>query len=166
MRLVGLYLALFAFWLLMSGHYEPLIVGFGVLSCAATVYIARRKDFVDYATLSWYVKPRLPLYLALAARPDPEIQPRRREALHPARQPDRPLHVPRSGEPGDQRRASRPYANSITLTPGHRLLQTWDHEIRVHALTRHGARDILGGAMDGRICRVEGPSKTGNGGGP
>ena len=53
------------------------------------------------------------------------------------------------------------YANSITLTPGTVSMQTWDHEIRVHALTRDAARDVLGGEMGNRICRVEGRTEGG-----
>ncbi|MCY3829821.1 MAG: Na+/H+ antiporter subunit E [Rhodospirillaceae bacterium] len=165
MRLVGLYLALFAFWLLMSGHYEPLIVGFGVASCAATVYIARRKDFVDYATLSWYIKPTLPLYwlwlLGQILKANFDVATR---CVLPGNRID-PC-VFRAPANQDTGVGVATYANSITLTPGTVSMQTWDHEIRVHALTRDGARDVLGGEMDGRICRVEGRTKDGTEDGP
>ncbi|MDE0256008.1 MAG: Na+/H+ antiporter subunit E [Rhodospirillaceae bacterium] len=165
MRLVGLYFALFAFWLLMSGHYEPLIVGFGVVSCAATVYIARRKDFVDYATLSWYIKPTLPLYwlwlLGQILKANFDVATR---CVLPGNRID-PC-VFRAPANQDTGVGVATYANSITLTPGTVSLQTWDHEIRVHALTHDSARDVLGGAMDGRVCRVEGGVRSESEGGP
>ncbi|MYJ73197.1 MAG: hypothetical protein F4092_15815 [Rhodospirillaceae bacterium] len=164
-RLVGLYLALFAFWLLMSGHYEPLIVGFGVVSCAAAVYIARRKDIVDHETLSWYLKPRLPSYwlwlLWQILKANLDIAKR---CVLPGSRID-PC-VFRAPANQDTSVGVVTYANSITLTPGTVSLQTWDHEIRVHALTRGTARDVLGGAMDGRICRVEGGVRSDSEGGP
>ncbi len=164
MRLVGLYLALFAFWLLMSGHYEPLIVGFGVVSCAVTVYIARRKDFVDYSTLSWYVKPTLPLYwlwlLGQILKSNLDVAKR---CILPGNRIDPCIF--RAPANQDTSVGVATYANSITLTPGTVSLQTWDHEIRVHALTRGTARDVLGGKMDGRICRVEGAVRSDSEGG-
>ena len=47
-RIVGLWLVLFAVWLLLSGHYTLLLIGFGVGSCTLTVYIAMRMDVADH----------------------------------------------------------------------------------------------------------------------
>ena len=160
MRLVGLYLALFAFWLLMSGQYDALIVAFGIVSCAAAVYIARRKDIVDDETLSWYLKPRLPFYwiwlLAQILKANFDVAKR---CILPGNRIDPCLF--RAPANQDTSVGVVTYANSITLTPGTVSLQTWDHEIRVHALTVGTARDVLGGEMDSRICRVEGGKEDG-----
>ena len=52
-RIVGLWVILFAIWLLLSGHWDSaLLVGFGVGSCALTVYIANRMDVADHEGLS------------------------------------------------------------------------------------------------------------------
>ena len=37
-----------ALWLLLSGHYEPLLLGFGIVSCAVVVSISLRMDVVDH----------------------------------------------------------------------------------------------------------------------
>ena len=154
MRLIGFYLALFVFWLLMSGHYEALIVGFGVISCAATVYIARRKDIVDYETLSWYLKPRLPFYwlwlLGQILKANFDVATR---CVLPGNQIDPCVIRSPANQKTDVGIAT--YANSITLTPGTVSMQTWDNEIRVHALTSAGAEDLLGGEMGRRVCWVE-----------
>ncbi|HIF08149.1 MAG TPA: cation:proton antiporter, partial [Gemmatimonadetes bacterium] len=62
-RIVGLWVVLFAVWLLLSGHYTPLLISFGVGSCALTVYIAARMDVADHegVPLDWLV--RFLLYL-------------------------------------------------------------------------------------------------------
>ena len=52
MRSVCLAVALFIFWLLLSGHYTPLLLGLGVVSCVLVVYIARRMDILDNESIS------------------------------------------------------------------------------------------------------------------
>ena len=44
---VSLSLVLYGTWLLWSGHYTPLLLSFGVLSCVVVVAIARRMRIVD-----------------------------------------------------------------------------------------------------------------------
>ena len=63
-RIVGLWVILFAIWLLLSGHWDSaLLVGFGVGSCALTVYIANRMDVADHDGVSIYWVGRFLLYL-------------------------------------------------------------------------------------------------------
>jgi multicomponent Na+:H+ antiporter subunit E len=44
--------------------------------------------------------------------------------------------------------------NCITLTPGTLTLKVWDGRLMVHALTRDGAEDVLGGEMNRRVARL------------
>ena len=48
------------------------------------------------------------------------------------------------------------YANSITLTPGTISVDVANGEILVHALSREGAEDLVGGEMDRRVVRMVG----------
>ena len=48
---------LFALWLLMSGIYKPLVVGFGVGSVLLAVYVVRRMDSVDDDPLAMRLNP-------------------------------------------------------------------------------------------------------------
>lgn len=48
------------------------------------------------------------------------------------------------------------YANSITLTPGTVTVNLEDGILEVHALTIQGAKDVLNGEMDRRVCQVKG----------
>ena len=50
-------LILFALWLLMSGIYKPLVVGFGLASVLLAVYVVRRMDAVDNDHLDIHLKP-------------------------------------------------------------------------------------------------------------
>ena len=38
----ALFVALLVAWLFWSGHYTPLLIGFGVISCLLTVWLCRR----------------------------------------------------------------------------------------------------------------------------
>jgi len=63
-RIVGLWVILFAIWLLLSGHWDnPLLVGFGVGSCTLTVYIASRMDVADHEGVPIYWVFRFLLYV-------------------------------------------------------------------------------------------------------
>ena len=46
--MISLSAALFATWLLLSGHYSPLIIGFGAASSIVVVAICQRMDAVDH----------------------------------------------------------------------------------------------------------------------
>ena len=51
------------------------------------------------------------------------------------------------------------YANSITLTPGTISVDVANGEILVHALSREGAEELVGGEMDRRVTRMVGEDK-------
>jgi len=48
------------------------------------------------------------------------------------------------------------YANSITLTPGTVTCDADKEEFVVHALTKAAADELVSGAMDRRVCKLEG----------
>ncbi len=47
MHSISLGLLLFGVWLLLSGFFEPLLLGLGVVSCLVVVLIAHRMDVID-----------------------------------------------------------------------------------------------------------------------
>ena len=59
-----LFAVLFAAWLLMSGHYTPLLITLGVVSCAGAALLADRIGGTDEEGLPLHVMARLPAYLA------------------------------------------------------------------------------------------------------
>ena len=46
-RQIVLFAALFVLWLLLSGHYSPLLLAFGVVSSAVVVAIVHRLHLDD-----------------------------------------------------------------------------------------------------------------------
>ena len=153
MRLISLFLTLFLFWLALSGHYEPLIIGFGVFSCVLVAWLAHRMDVADreghpihlglkslvyMPWLAWQILKSTVDVTRLILNPalpiDPEI-----ERL-PASQPGAVGHVT--------------YANSITLTPGTVSLELDSGSIEVHALTKALMDDLKTGEMDAKVTEM------------
>lgn len=154
-RTVVLALVLAAVWFLLSGHTEPMILGFGAASVAFTAWLAHRLDIDDdegvptaihtpraIPYVAWLVWQVIVSNLDVARRiwsPTLDIAPR-------------VIAV----EPSQKTTIGRVlYANSITLTPGTVSIRMYDGEIVVHALHQGTADDVLGGAMDRRVTALE-----------
>ena len=150
---LSLGLVLFAVWLLLSGIFEPLLLGLGVVSCIAVVYIAHRMDVIDreghpvhlswrtllyFPWLAWEIaKANIDVALAIA-RPKMRIEPRLLEI--------------EAGQEDDLGRVI--YANSITLTPGTVTIATEGSAFTIHALTRGAAEGLKSGDMDRRVSAM------------
>ena len=148
---------LVAVWLLLSGHYEPLILIFGAFSCALVAVIAYRMNIVDYESHPIHLGWRLPVYHCWLVweivKANIDVA---RRILDP-RLPISPtvftLHASQPTELGHVI-----YANSITLTPGTVTLSVNRDEIEVHALSREAAEELKKGEMDRRVTWTEGAS--------
>jgi multicomponent Na+:H+ antiporter subunit E len=153
---VALLVLLMTFWLLNSGHYTALMIGFGVASCLFVVWLARRMDIVDDEALPIHLLLRLPRYLPWFAF---EVV---KSNLNVARRiltPGRPDVSPRlfdapTTQHSDLGRVL--YANSITLTPGTVSIRVHGTAITVHAIAEEVADGLLEGEMDRRVSRLEG----------
>ncbi|MFQ5828458.1 MAG: Na+/H+ antiporter subunit E [Candidatus Methylomirabilia bacterium] len=156
---------LFAFWLVLSGHYDVQHVGFGVL-CAALVALLTR----DLERIGTRVDPRgelsptftfslpwprflayLPWLLGQIIIANLQIA---YVILHP-RLPIAPevVRFPTALR-GDL--AQTALGNSITLTPGTLTLDVGGDEFVVHALTHEAARQVLSRTMERRVARAFG----------
>ena len=146
---------LFAFWLLLSGHYTPFLVAAGFGCALAVVAIARRMNVVDHEGHPIHLGLRaLTAYWPWLVR---EILKSgwdvTRIILHP-RLPISPTLVRfRPGQKTDVGLAT--HANSITLTPGTISVDVGRGEFLVHALTRAAAQGVESGDMDRRVSRFE-----------
>ncbi len=155
MRSLSLIAVLFGLWLLLSGHYDPLLISLGIASCLLSFYIARRMDVVDHEGHPVHLSPRMMSYLPWLAwetiKANVAVA---KLILHP-RMPITPtvFKVPTS-QPDDLGRVI--YANSITLTPGTVSMSIDDEEILVHSITQDGKQDLLTGEMDRRVTRMVG----------
>jgi multicomponent Na+:H+ antiporter subunit E len=155
MRYLSLAGFLFAFWIALSGHYTPALVTAGAVSAIVCLLAAIRMRVADAeghpvelfrGTLTYY--PWLSVEIAKSAWAVSKI------ILHPRLPISPTMTVVRASQKSSAAVAT--YANSITLTPGTITVGVRGKEFTVHSLTRDGALDLEGGAMDRRICRFEG----------
>ena len=151
---VSLSLVLYGTWLLWSGHYTPLLLSFGVLSCVVVVAIARRMRIVDQegapVELPLRVLSYLPWLLWEIVKSNVDVA---RRILTPGLPISPRLIKIKAGQRSDIGRVI--YANSITLTPGTVTVGVEGDELTVHALTEEAASSLQTGEMDRRVTRVE-----------
>jgi len=159
MRTFSLALFLFAFWLLLSGHYTLWLVGAGAVVSAGLALAGRALGFADG---EGHPVERLPAGLGYWPWLALEII---RSSLQVARvviDPRLPI-APKLFEVKCGPKTAvgiATYANSITLTPG-TVTVGIDRErgvLNVHALTAEGRAGVEEGEMDRRIRAFEGRS--------
>lgn len=145
-----------AFWVLLSGHLEPLTLTLGVVSAAGVALLNR-----DLETLSDLVlaAPRFAVYLPWLLK---EIVVANLQVARLVLDPRLPIDpvVVRLRAPFSTDLALTTLGNSITLTPGTVTLDVEGSELTVHALTRAGVEALLEGSMARRVgwvFRTPGP---------
>ncbi len=151
---VALGLVLFAIWLLWSGHYTPLMIAFGVISCAGVVALAGRMQIVDEegVPVQLGLKPFLYGIWLLKEIVQANLDVARR-IINP-RLPIRPQMIRiKSSQQGELGRVI--FANSITLTPGTVSVDVDGDEVVVHALTDEAAAEDASGEMNRRVTALE-----------
>ncbi|HBS26770.1 MAG TPA: DNA topoisomerase IV [Gammaproteobacteria bacterium] len=140
-------LLLFVFWLLLSGHFEPLLLGLGLASVALTIFLMKRMDVIDHESYPFHLSSKLPTYFVYIIREivtaNIDVMKRiltvRGESISP-QLVDIPL-------PQKTSLGRAIYANSITLTPGTVSVEVTEDKIIVHALTREAADELSTGNM-------------------
>jgi len=157
MRLAAMFLVLFGFWLLLSGHYTPFLMISGAAVSLIVALLGFRVGYLDEEGLPleripaglrywpWLVKEMAKSTLDVA-----------RIVLNP-RLPISPrLFRTRNSQETDIGLVT--YASSITLTPGTitAIYDREDREFVVHALTEAGAEGVREGTMDRKVRQFEG----------
>lgn len=138
---------LFAFWLLLSGHFTPLMLGLGLASILLTVILSRRMTLIDHESYPLHLSSKLPAFLLFIMREIVKanidvikrIMTFKRSSISPQLIE---LDVPLKSDLG---RAI--YANAITLTPGTVSVDLTQDKILVHALSKDAAEDLASGEM-------------------
>jgi len=155
MKFVWLVFILSVFWLVDSGHFDPLLLSFGVFSVALVVWINHRMtrvtgEYQPPVIMSW----RMPGYIMWLLK---EIVKSNIEVVrciyqrHPAIEPS--VFKIRASQKSDIYKVL--YANSITMTPGTITLEVEGDEFTIHALTRSSREGVESGDMDRRVRSVE-----------
>ena len=151
----SVFLALFVFWLLLSGMFTPFLLAAGAGSALAVVAFARRMDVVDHEGhpihLGWRALFSYWPWLAVEiVKSSWDVS---RRILHP-RLPISPTLV--RFKPSQTTALGLViHANSITLTPGTISVEVGPDEFLVHALTGAGAAGLAGSKMDRRVAALE-----------
>jgi multicomponent Na+:H+ antiporter subunit E len=159
MRAIVQILGLFALWLIMSGIYKNLIIGFGAVSSVLCVWIIFRLGLVDdkgiLQRFRFFAGLRYLFWLTVEiGKADWAVAKVILSKVMPSQQ--RLI-----GVPANQRSdiAKVLFANSITITPGTVTVETESDHLIVHALTDEAA-DMAGlEEMGARVCALERPER-------
>ena len=156
---IGLIVLLTIVWLAWSGHFEPLLLAFGVLSVGLSVWVSWRLQVIgdEGQPLKWGTRPLSygPWLIGAIITANIDVLQRilgfkpvdPKWTIVPAKQKTNLGRVV--------------FANSITLTPGTVSVDIYEHEqahyILVNAISPDGAADLdNGGEMGERCQRLEG----------
>jgi len=152
--LASLSLLLIAFWLVLSGHYTALLLGFGAASVALVLWIANRMAVVDHEMVPLRLTHRIPLYALWLTK---EI------ILSSIKVSIRVLRGPQSLNPGFRPIAHGQstsmgetiLANSITLTPGTLSVRVDDRTIDVHSIDEAFIDELETGRFATRVRQLD-----------
>ena len=145
---------LFAIWILLSGHLDPLLLSLGLMSCLFVAWISYKLAILDpeFKTLLFVLNmPKfLPWFFIQIVKSNIDVSWR---ILHPKL----PISPNISTIPVSQHSevAKVTYANCITLTPGTYTLKINPDNIKVHSLTKSGAESLQEREMSKRIQKLE-----------
>ena len=154
MRYLYVTVALGFFWVVLSGHFAPLLLGFGALSVSLVLIVVRRMDRADrqpgelvpqlglVGYIAWLLKLVIESNIDLARR-----------IWNPAL-PIEPVWT-RLDTHVVSPQAKTLYANSITLTPGTLTTQVHEDHFMIHALSAEGIEKLRLGEMERRIARLD-----------
>jgi len=153
-RTAGLWAVLFALWLLLSGHYEPLFVAFGVGTCTVAVLMAKRMGTLDAESAPFHLAGRAAAYLPWLTWEVLRSNILVARTILSRRMPIDPAIVHfRSSQKTDLGRFV--YANSITLTPGTVTTGVVGDDLEVHALSQAHVDGSEENDMNRRVSALE-----------
>ncbi len=151
-----LFIVLMGLWLLLSGHYTPLLIALGVISAGFATWMSIRIGGADDQGLPLHLMKGLPFYLVwlvggiilsnlatVKVIVFGGVRPR--------------LFEIKTNLKTDA--AVALYANSITLTPGTVTVDVKKNVFLVHALTEEMADDIKSDVMGSRVRAIDNLSK-------
>jgi len=146
-------------WMLLSGMFEPLLLGLGVASVVLTVWIAHHMDVVDHEGHPIHLGFRGLFYFPWLAleiiKANLNVA---RIILSPKMNIQPHIFKTKASQRSDVGLTT--YANSITLTPGTvTITMEDDSTFEVHALTHAAREGVESLEMDRRCTAMEGMSK-------
>jgi multicomponent Na+:H+ antiporter subunit E len=154
-HIAGLFISLMLLWLLLSGHYTPLLLSLGLLSVILVTIISLRMNLIVYEQPE--VCSQIIKYIPYCFWLFVEILKSNIDVCKRILTPSLPIKpdliTVKASQEGDL--AKVVYANSITLTPGTISIDVEGDHIKVHSLSDIGTEGLEEGEMDKRISKVE-----------
>lgn len=153
MRTFSFAVLLIVFWIFLSGHLQPLLLGLGAASVALTVYLSHRMNVIDHESYPVHHLLNFPGFfvyiLKEIVKANVDVVAR---VLGWKKAPVSPqlIEIPQS-QKSDL--GAVIYANSITLTPGTVTIRLSEDKLTVHALSEEAASELAGGAMSDEIAK-------------
>jgi multicomponent Na+:H+ antiporter subunit E len=142
---ISLGILLMALWLLLSTHFEPLMISFGVGSVIFTLVMAKRMNLADRDSIPIHMVANLIkfwLQLGLKILVSNVDVTLRILGLKPINPQLIKIPLPKSDD-----LSIAMYANAITLTPGSASLHIEDGYLYVHTISKEGAEELISGDM-------------------
>ena len=137
----------------MSGHYNFLIVGLGIISCVFCVYVAKRGKLIDDEGLPIFFIPRLLNYLIWLFKEILKSNLSTAKVIINGKVEPETFTV-KTSQLTDVAKVT--YANSITLTPGTVTTKIQKDVFEVHALNSDFGNDVRTNEMDKKVTWLEG----------
>jgi multicomponent Na+:H+ antiporter subunit E len=149
-------LALFVYWLVLSGHYTLWLIGAGLICTVLIVAFTSRMGCIDDESIPIRLIPSGLIYWPWLAL---EIVKSAIDVTKLIIRPSLPISptMVRIKAHQDTAVGLTTYANSITLTPGTISVEVSErnHEIFVHAISTDSAAGLEDGEMGARVARFE-----------
>ena len=153
MKYFSVAVLLFLFWISLSGHLEPLLLGLGVASVALTVFLSHRMNVIDHESYPLHLSSKFPGFFVYIFREivkaNIDVVTRilswRETPISPQM-----IEIPQSQKTD---LGAVIYANSITLTPGTVTIKLSKDNLTVHALSKEAASELAKGAMSEEISK-------------
>ena len=138
-------------WVVLSGHFTPLLLSFGALSCLFVIYMAWRGDVLigDITPEQFFLK--VPFYWIWLALEILKSNISTGKAIWTNNFEPEIFEV-KASQNSENGLAN--YANSITLTPGTVTVLIKGNIFLVHALTAEMGNDVRSGVMDKKITKM------------
>ena len=153
LRRLAVFVILFGFWLLLSGHYDLFHLSLGLICSLLVAFVSydllieninghrritKTRRFIFYVPWLIYQIVLANLHVAYLILSPRAIDPR----------------IVRFKTGLKSQLSMVTLGNSITLTPGTITMDIIDGEFYVHALSKKVADDLLGGEMERRVAHV------------
>lgn len=152
MRTVGFSVLLYLFWILLSGHLQPLLLGLGLASVALTAFLSQRMNVIDHESYPLHLSAKFPGFFTYIfkeiVKSNIDVVKRilrwRGATISPQL-----IEIPQS-QKSDL--GAVIYANAITLTPGTVTIRLSNNKLTVHALSEDAANELKTGTMSKEIA--------------